>query len=231
MPHPKQQNPSRGAVVTLVSGLGLNLGVTFVLGKLVEGLLHQKSSDLDDWVIHRTPKKRRSVTDQAMKLASSLGEPFVLYPLAGLASLRWLAGRQQAAALTTVAAVLGSAAIDGATKRAVTRPRPRFKIPLTKSSGSSFPSNHMIMSLATYGTIIYLANQARPQDADKGNRPRRRRLFWLPVLALCALIGWSRIYQGVHHPTDVLAGWIAGMIWLGTCIRLYHALATQTGDE
>src|SRR5690349_9311913 len=122
----KQPHPFRRAAITLLTGLGLNLGVTLVLGKLVEGLLHQQLGDLDDWVIHRTPKKRRSVTDQAMKLASSLGEPFVLYPVAGLASLRWLATRRQADALTMLAAVLGSAAIDGVVKGTIARPRPRF---------------------------------------------------------------------------------------------------------
>lgn len=75
-------------------------------------------------------------------------------------------------------------------------------------------------ALPHYGMIIH------DQDAYEAGVRRIRgmlagrplvRLVWLPVLALCSLVGWSRVYLEVHYPIDVVGGWAAGTIWLTTC--------------
>ncbi|MDQ3928902.1 MAG: phosphatase PAP2 family protein, partial [Chloroflexota bacterium] len=106
-------------------------------------------------------------------------------------------------------------------KKIVQRPRPLFMVPKLDSSGSSFPSSHVTMSVATYGTMSLLVMHARKDKdngGDKGNGKRRAAVRLMALaMTLCGLIGWSRIYLGVHHPSDVVAGWLAGTTWLLTC--------------
>ena len=108
-------------------------------------------------------------------------------------------------------------------KPMVKRPRPRFRIRRSGASGSSFPSQHIAMSVATYGALALVINRQRRRK----KQGRRAALWiWAAVALLCGLIGWSRVYQGVHHPTDVLGGWVAGTIWLVTCGFASHSLDT-----
>jgi undecaprenyl-diphosphatase len=131
-----------------------------------------------------------------------------------------------------ILALLGSAGINKVLKETIKRPRPLLKLPLPRSSfsGYSFPSDHATMSIATYGMIAVLLTR-RLRAARKGNQGERyaegkaretarsRAIAAIPAAAivLCALIGLSRVYQGVHIPSDVLGGWLAGGVWLAAC--------------
>ncbi|HPT88200.1 MAG TPA: phosphatase PAP2 family protein [Bacillota bacterium] len=77
---------------------------------------------------------------------------------------------------------------------------------LTDASGYSFPSGHTLMSTITYGIIAYLLFV---KDSRRKLHPAAICLFVLPVL-----VGISRVYLGVHFTTDVLGGWILGILWI-----------------
>jgi len=200
--------------VVLAAGLAANLAVTSVLGKLTESSKEHKTTDIDKTGTKLVRDTKSKTLDPLMSALSASGEPWALYPVAGLAAARWLADDRRGDVATLGLAVFGSAGITKLLKLVVKRPRPRFRIRRSGASGSSFPSQHIAMSVATYGALALLINRQRNQE-----RKGRRRARWLWALAalLCALIGWSRVYQGVHHPTDVLGGWVAGTIWLITC--------------
>ncbi|MGB7326671.1 MAG: phosphatase PAP2 family protein [Rubripirellula sp.] len=90
------------------------------------------------------------------------------------------------------------------------RPRPDFVPHLSHVYTSSFPSGHSMMAAVVYLTLaVILASVMRH--------------FWLRVYAiavavgLTVLVGISRVYMGVHYPTDVLAGWTAGLVWALAC--------------
>lgn len=86
------------------------------------------------------------------------------------------------------------------------RPRPTVVSHLVAESSYSFPSGHAKMSAVVYLTL----------GAILAQRSRRRsvKVFWLSLAILLTLcIGCTRVYLGVHHPSDVLAGWIAGTSW------------------
>jgi undecaprenyl-diphosphatase len=91
--------------------------------------------------------------------------------------------------------------------------RPRPDNPLVPASGFSFPSGHAMMSIAFYGAVAYLLGRNHPDS-----RPARflAGVFTLFILA----IGISRVYLGVHYPSDVLAGFAAGGAWLVICITI-----------
>ncbi len=86
------------------------------------------------------------------------------------------------------------------------RPRPEIVPHAAYASSTSFPSGHSMMSALTYLTLAVML---------AGSRKRKRmKAFFLIMAALVVLlIGVSRVYLGVHWPTDVLAGWTAGGVW------------------
>ena len=91
-------------------------------------------------------------------------------------------------------------------KEIIKRPRPSV-IRLVNESGYSFPSGHAMTSMAFYGLLVYLIYK----------RVQNKYLKWLLITALCGLIfliGFSRIYLGVHYVSDVISGFIAGAIYL-----------------
>jgi undecaprenyl-diphosphatase len=90
------------------------------------------------------------------------------------------------------------------------RPRPDLVPRSAYSSGASFPSGQSMMSAITYLTLGALL--ARSQE-----RKRLKAYFFLVAALLTFMVGVSRVYLGVHWPTDVLAGWVAGAVWALLC--------------
>lgn len=120
-----------------------------------------------------------------------------------------LAGRWQIA-LFVLAAVGGGQIVSTLLKLGIDRPRPELVPHLMRETSSSFPSGHAMMSAVTYLTLGSLLARITPY--------RRLKIYFLFVaVLLTALVGMSRVYLGVHWPTDVLAGWCAGFAWAMVC--------------
>ena len=226
------------APALLAGGLATSLASTFAATRVADGPLSHQTRSFDHNVFGLARRARypdRKPLDTAMSLVTAAGEPNALYPLASLVAAAWVAQDRTADAATLMLALLGSGGINRALKRTIRRPRPLFKLPLPRSSfsGYSFPSDHATMSIATYGMVaVLLARRMRAgrkgkHDGHRQDSARARRWatagIWATVLTWCGLIGWSRVYQGVHNPTDVLGGWLAGGTWLLAC-----SLASRT---
>lgn len=91
------------------------------------------------------------------------------------------------------------------------RPRPYFEHPLLLETYYSFPSGHAMEAVVLYGMLAYFAVLAL-----RTWRARAAVIFGTSLLVL--LIGFSRMYLGVHYLSDVMAGFAAGGVWLSTCI-------------
>jgi undecaprenyl-diphosphatase len=134
----------------------------------------------------------------------------------GVSGFLLLDGKKGAAVLVLVA-VVGGLLLSSVLKHAVERPRPELVPHGSYVYTSSFPSGHSTMSAATYLTLGALL--ARVQ------RRRRLKAFLLGfAILLTLLVGISRVYLGVHWPTDVLAGWTLGGIWALVCWLLARRL-------
>ena len=99
-------------------------------------------------------------------------------------------------------------------KRIFERVRPDI-FPVIAESGYSFPSGHAMGAICFYGILAYFA----------GLGLRSKPLRWGLMAAAgiyILLIGLSRVYLGVHYPTDILAGYAAGATWLFFCITLHR---------
>jgi len=103
--------------------------------------------------------------------------------------------------------MVGMAALDITLKLAFHRPRPLAYFGPTPTT-YSFPSGHAMGSVCFYGVLAaILAARASGRGAKWG--------IWMGAVLLIGLIGYSRIYLGVHYPSDVIAGYCAGAVWVG----------------
>lgn len=118
--------------------------------------------------------------------------------------------RKAGAAAFVVAAVAGGGALSYLLKIGFDRPRPDLVAHLVDVHTLSFPSGHAMGAAVTYLTLAALIVRTE--------RRRRLKAYVLTVaVTLTLMIGLSRIYLGVHWPTDVLAGWCAGSAWALIC--------------
>ena len=133
----------------------------------------------------------------------------VLTVLAALA-FRWMFGRWRES-LVVIYAVVGETAVFMATTLFIDRPRPMVPHLDVAPPTSSFPSGHTAAAVCFYGSVAAIAVWHS-----------RRRWVTAMVVILCAaiplLIASSRVYRGMHYPTDVLAGAMLGAIWLSVVV-------------
>jgi undecaprenyl-diphosphatase len=143
---------------------------------------------------------------EAARDVTALGSMVVLGMLAlGTAGFLVLEGKEHMAGFLLVS-VTGGSIVSVLLKDIFERPRPEIVPHAVYASSSSFPSGHSMMSALTYLTLGALL--------ARDHKPKRLKAFFLLTAALLTfLVGLTRVYLGVHWPTDVLAGWTAGSIW------------------
>ncbi|RUY75030.1 phosphatase PAP2 family protein, partial [Mesorhizobium sp. M7A.F.Ca.CA.003.01.2.1] len=118
--------------------------------------------------------------------------------------------RRPATALFIFVAVAGGQMLSSLLKAGIDRPRPELVSHLVNETTLSFPSGHAMLSAVTYLTLGALAARFLPGRTTK--------IYVLSLAVLTTLlVGISRVYLGVHWPSDVLAGWCAGFVWAMLC--------------
>ena len=159
---------------------------------------------------------------EAARDVTSLGSIIVLVIITfAVAGYLLLAGKPAVAWLMLIA-VVGGITLNNLLKFAFARPRPDFVTPAARVFTASFPSGHATLSAITYLTIGALLARTYPSFIMG--------LYFMSLAAfLTVLIGVSRIYLGVHYPTDVLGGWCIGVAWAMACWVLMSLL--QNGGQ
>jgi undecaprenyl-diphosphatase len=142
---------------------------------------------------------------------TALGGLAVLFIVTAATAVYLLLIGKPHAALFVVAAVAGGELLATLFKAGFARPRPDLVPHGATVYTASFPSGHAMLSAVTYLTLGALLARMHAQAAVK--------VFFLGVaVLLTVLVGASRVYLGVHWPTDVLAGWSAGAVWAALCL-------------
>jgi undecaprenyl-diphosphatase len=117
---------------------------------------------------------------------------------------------KRGAALLVLVAVIGGTLLSSGLKLGFERPRPDLVPHATRIYTASFPSGHAMMSAVTYLTLGALLARVETR--------RRARAFIIGLaVVMTLLVGMSRVYLGVHWPSDVLAGWSVGAAWASLC--------------
>jgi undecaprenyl-diphosphatase len=161
---------------------------------------------------------------EAMVDLTALGSFSVLTIITVLAGGYLLAAKKPALAGFTVSAVAGGALIGSLLKLVYARTRPELVEHLVGTHSASFPSGHAMNSAVTYLTLAVLIARAEESSAV-------RRYLISAALALTLLVGFSRLYLGVHWPTDVAAGWIVGALWAVACSLVAKRLQSRRAVE
>lgn len=156
----------------------------------------------------------------AVRDVTALGSSTVLtFIVLVAATFLGLAGRLRTAFLVVGASLLGSVAVE-TIRTFIARPRPLLTGQLMEVNSHSFPSGHAAISAIVYLTLATLLFPVLPN--------RRIRAFVLIVaLSLTVSVGLSRMYLGVHWPSDVLAGWAFGGVWAMLWWRIELAMLSR----
>jgi undecaprenyl-diphosphatase len=161
---------------------------------------------------------------EAARDVTSLGSTIVLGIILFAVVGYLLLDRKRTAAWLMLGAVLGGVALNDLLKFAFARPRPDFVTPSVQVFTSSFPSGHAALSAITYLTLGAILARTHPSF--------RIRIYFMTLAATATgLVGLSRVYLGVHFPTDVLAGWCIGTAWAMGCWALMTWLQRLGGIE
>jgi undecaprenyl-diphosphatase len=148
--------------------------------------------------------------EHVMRDITSLGS-FTVVTLVTLGAIGYLLiDGKRAAALFVLTAVAGGAVLSELLKHVFARPRPDLVAHLVDVQTLSFPSGHAMLSAVTFLTLGALLTRVQ-------SRKRLKAYLLSVAILLTLLIGASRVYLGVHWPTDVLAGWCAGAAWAMGC--------------
>lgn len=153
---------------------------------------------------------------------TALGSPFVL-GLAVLAISGFLALQQSyRTAVFVLLASTGGSLLNTLLKSGFSRTRPTIVPHLREVMSPSFPSGHAMTSAAVYLTLGALLMRL--------SKRRLTKFYCIAVaMLLTGLVGVSRVYLGVHYPTDVLAGWIVGLSWALLCWLVERLLEKGRG--
>ncbi|HEY8679222.1 MAG TPA: phosphatase PAP2 family protein [Candidatus Dormibacteraeota bacterium] len=187
---------------------GLNLAAIFVVLAVVTAvagiIIRATSPAFDLQAMHAVADHRTTVSTTIASIVSDAGSFGILAPLtiALLLLRRW---KRPADDLALIVVAAGSAALPSVVKLIVARPRPTIEH-LTHLTSLSFPSEHTTQAAAIYLAIASLLTQGRPA-------------FWRGIaltlaVAIALLVAGSRVFLGVHYPTDVTAGLLLGWLWV-----------------
>jgi len=200
-------------LVVLAIGTASLWGFIEIADEVFEGDTHS----FDRWAVGAlrdpndaaNPIGPRWVEEMARDASALGGFAWVTFSTLAIAIFLWLDGKTHMAAFLTAATASG-ALVSIVLKNAYARPRPDFVPHLSHVYMSSFPSGHSMNAAVVYLTLGSLVASVIANTKLK--------IYVLAIaVALTIAVGFSRIYLGVHYPTDVLAGWLAGLVWALAC--------------
>lgn len=194
--------------------LMLGLTVFVLLGWGVGELWTSVVGSVELNVVRDVAAQRTAVVTDVVRVITWAGSAFLLVPLALIVCLAFARAGLRAEALAIALSLGGAMLISGGVKLLVSRPRPPLEH-LQAVTGSSFPSGHTTQASAFWFSLVFAMPAA-------GASPRQTRVAGGLALLVVLAVATSRVYLGVHYPSDVVAGMLLGTGWatyVSRCLR------------
>lgn len=189
--------------------------------ELADEIHEQEVIAFDDPILRFAHGLATPALDRFFVVVTDIGYQKGVVPLDILLVLALLWRRKLRPATFAAVALAGSALLNIGTKLAFARDRPSLWESITPELTYSFPSGHAMGSATLAWVLVLLAWHGRWRWAVVAC-----------VLPLVALIGFSRVYLGVHYPSDILAGWAAASAWAAVSyLAILHRGALRTGNR
>lgn len=192
--------------VRLLISILLLAGFTYLFIDLARGIDGESVYRFDMGIIHAVQGSINDLSTKLLVLLTSLGSVKGNMVLVILFSIWFIWKRNYLSTVFLIYVTLSGAFVNRYLKWTIGRERPSLN-PLVVENGFSFPSGHSMSSFILYGALMIIAT-----------RMTKKWQIRIPVYFICVmmilLMGYSRIYLGVHYPSDVLAGYAAGGVWL-----------------
>jgi len=202
--------------IFLLSGTAIAIVFTWAFSEVAEHVRKGSTQPFDNAIMHWMGAHQVPSVEAAMLEVTALGTGTVVGMIVLIAGMfLWLNHHRHSAVLLIVA-TLGGMVLDNLLKIGFNRPRPQVFEWGTHAVSSSFPSGHAMSSVIVYGTVAYLA--ARLQ-----RNVHARILTFVLAAIIIVMISISRVYLGVHYPSDILAGLLIGIAWAGFCMAVLEA--------
>jgi undecaprenyl-diphosphatase len=201
------------AAVWLAAGLAASIFAIWAFAELAEGVGEGEFRRFDRTVLLWIGSGVPESLDGIMRLITVLGYYQIVLPLLAASCLLFYYKRWRLSAILLCVSTGGSVLLTTVLKAVFQRQRPELIDSGYTATFYSFPSGHATVAAGFYGALaIILAYRARG--------------FWRWAIAsgglsLVLLIGFSRLYLGVHYPTDVLAGFLAAVLWVVCVATVY----------
>ena len=209
--HVVRREPERlaGFGGTLLLGAVMCVVLIYAFARLASEVLEQETTSLDLWAYQLVHGFASPALDALAPLISLLGSEAIVV-IGGVLVAIFLVQRRWGAAGMLVLVALGAQLLNDVLKAGFQRSRPEPLSTFIAAQQYSFPSGHAMVAAAFYGYLAFLSWRL----LTGGWRLLMVAGFVLLVLA----IGLSRIYLQAHYFTDVLAGYLCGLVWVDACI-------------
>jgi undecaprenyl-diphosphatase len=202
----------------LLIGLAVIAGAVALFAALAEMMEAGATQRVDDAVLLWLNARATPTLDIAALEVTSLGSTTVVVLILLLSSAFLWSARHHYSVLLLWVAMIGGTVLNLQLKAEFGRPRPHlFPWRTVQVGHSSFPSGHAFTAVILYATLAYLLARLEP------TRLQRRLTFVIAGIVIL-LVGLSRLYLGVHYPSDVLAGYVVGLAWSTVCALGIEAL-------
>ncbi|HEY4217887.1 MAG TPA: phosphatase PAP2 family protein [Gemmatimonadaceae bacterium] len=202
--------------IFLLAGAGIAVACTWAFTKLAGNVRQGHTQQFDDTVLRWMAAHQSATVQSIMVEITALGTGVVVGMIVLVAGMFLWLNHHKHSAILLVAATLGGIVLDNLLKIGFNRPRPQIFHWGTYAMSSSFPSGHAMSSVIVYGTVAYLAARLQRNLAS-------RILTMLLAVVMISAICFSRMYLGVHYPSDIAAGLVIGLAWAGFCMAVLEA--------
>ena len=187
------------------------LGLLALFGWLSQEVLEKEAFGFDTTILLWLHQHSNATIDNLMLTLTKLGNPEFVVVLVTVSFSLLLWYKRVWAAQILFLTCLGGLILNQGLKLVFAKPRPQLWTPLIVEHSYSFPSGHALGSSALYGFLaVLLASQY----------PRYRLGIYSIAVVIVGSIGLSRLFLGVHYPTDIIAGYAVGLLWLNTCVLI-----------